>query len=551
MTKALQTLAELRFLLGRKDFHPFPSDIDEATRSLEHLNEILTSALVVFGWTLDNYAWVRGKDLLPPGISEDVVCQRCRDIARAMNICLGYRHTNEKKQLQKAEVQRQLRELCEFIDSRLSWAAPKAAQPDFHHELEGLRQEIQELRKECAPASVAKDTATKLDALRQETHDLRNDFAPTSMVTDMLAELDLLRDLKQHVIQLSVRVDQLQHWDGRCQVREHVDAHASISGIEELAERCRRLQEIRSTFVKIVADPMEAQQQVFDNLRREQSCLMQHVTKGREDASSTVNLHGGKFQQGLAEGQLKPSTVVPVAAARSSDSVSEASWVCLSCGGSDTQGRSSVRSGISVETSNSNCFMHDAAFKSETGASLPGSALHKGSRVLAADASVLEVANDPEDHEARATVVLKAGAAELEVTLDHRVLLSDNRMASQLKLSMSQFRHASSTDSESEVLQYPFPSLQTAAKVRAQDLRIGDEVLVGGLGPARLEHVEVKFEPVMVRKIVFEPDLPVEVLKLSILSHGQKASKKIRRGGRSRRGSDRLEIPDTEGYLTD
>ena len=193
------------------------------------------------------------------------------------------------------------------------------------------------------------------------------------------------------------------------------------------AERCRQLQEVRSTFVKIAAETMESQQQVFDSLRREQSCLMQHVTKGKEDASSTVNLHGGEFQQGLAEGQPRPSTIVPVAAARSSDSVSEASWVCLSC------------SGISVETSNSNCFMHDAAFKSETGASLPGSALQKGSRVLAADASVLEVAKDPEDHEARATVVLKAGAAELEVTLDHRVLLSDNRMASQLKLSMSQF----------------------------------------------------------------------------------------------------------------
>ncbi|CAE7493435.1 unnamed protein product, partial [Symbiodinium necroappetens] len=518
MTKALQTLAELRVLLGRKDFHPFPSDRDETTRSFDHLKTILMSALEVFGWTFERgYGWVRGKDLLPPGISEDVVCKRCRDLVYALNGFGGF-GSLEPKRLQK-----QLQELCEFIDSRLSWASPKAAQPDFHHELEGLRQEIQELRKEFAPASVAKDTATKLDALRQETHDLRNDFAPTSMVTDMLAELDLLRDLKQHVIQLSVRVDQLQHWDGRCQVREHVDAHASISGsaesridcVVDLAERCRQLEEIRSTFVKIAAETMEAQQQVFDSLRREQSCLMQHVTKGKEDASSTVNLHGGKFQQGLAEGQLKPWTVVPVAAARSSDSVSEASWVFPSCGGSDTQGRSSVRSGISVETSNSNCFMHDAAFKSETGASLPGSALHKGSRVLAADASVLEVAKDPEDHEARATVVLKAGAAELEVTLDHRVLLSDNRM------------------------------------VRAQDLRIGDEVLVGGLGPARLEHVEVKFEPVMVRKIVFEPDLPVEVLKLSILSHGQKTSKKIRRGGRSRRGSDRQEIPDTEGYLTD
>ena len=179
---------------------------------------------------------MRGKDLLPPGISEDVVCKRCRDMLYVINMYLGY--SVEEKKLPKQEVQHQLQELCEFIDSRLSWASPKAAQPDFHHELEGLRQEIQELRKEFAPASVAQETATKLDALRQETRDLRNDFAPTSMVTDMLAELDLLRDLKQHVIQLSVRVDQLQHWDGRCQVREHVNAHASISGSAESRIDC-------------------------------------------------------------------------------------------------------------------------------------------------------------------------------------------------------------------------------------------------------------------------------------------------------------------------
>ncbi|CAE7703032.1 unnamed protein product [Symbiodinium sp. CCMP2456] len=496
MTNASQTLAELGFLLGRKDFHPFPSDLGEAAKSLGHLKDILEAFLHACGYSYHscNHEHCQWKsDQRSLGFIEDVVSRRCINILRWIPRTEGLLDYGVSK-VHLEGVQPLLQDLREFIDSRLSWASPKAAETDVHQKLEGLRQEIQELRKEFAPASVAKDTASKLDALRQETHDLRNDFAPTSMVTDMLAEIDLLRDLKQHVIQLSVKVDQLQHSDGRCQVRDHLDAHASISGIEgsrigcaaDLAEGCRQLQEIRSTFVKIVADTMEAQQHVFDSLRREQWCLMQHVTV----ASSA--------------GQLKPSTVVPAAAASSSDSVSEASWVCLSCGGSDTQGRSSVRSGISVETSGNNCFMHDAAFKSETGALLPGSALHKGSRVLAADASVLEVANDPEDHEARATVVLKAGAAELEV--------------------------------------------------RAQDLRIGDEVLVGGLGPARLQYVDVKFEPVMVRKIVFEPDLPVEVLKPSILSHGDKQSKRIRRGGRSRRGSEHQEkctIPDTEGYLTD
>ena len=76
-----------------------------------------------------------------------------------------------------------------------------------------------------------------------------------------------------------------------------------------------------------------------------------------------------------------------------------------------------------------------------------------------------------------------------------------------------------------------------------------------GLGPARLTSLDVKFDPVTVRKITFVPDLPVGVFTPgpSILSHGHK-QKKPRRGGRTRRVGAREEVctvPDTEGYLTD
>jgi len=374
----------------------------------------------------------------------------------------------------RRRLEQQLHAVRACIDSRLSWGSqapsPDTSRLELHHALDLFRNEF-------APAAVVQDAANKLGLLQQEMQTLRSEFAPAAVVQDAANKLGLLQQEMQ-----TLRSE-----------------FASAAVVQEAADKLGLLQQemqtLRSEFAPtaVLQDAanklglMEAQQQnMLDSLRRERSGLIQQLS-------------------GLA------------AAARSSDSASEASWVRPSCGGSDTQG-SSVTSGISVETSGGNCFMRDAAFKSETGALVPGSALHKGQQVLAANGSVLEVANEPEDHEARATVLLKAGAAELEVTPDHRVLLSDNRM------------------------------------VRAQDLRVGDEVLVGGLGPAGLQYVDVKFEPVMVRKIVFQPDLPVEVLKPSILSHGDKQSKRIRRGGRNRRGSDRQEnctIPDTEGYLTD
>ncbi|CAE7279116.1 unnamed protein product [Symbiodinium sp. CCMP2592] len=400
--------------------------------------------------------------------------------------------------------------------------APAAVVQDAANELGLLQQEMQTLRSEFAPAAAANE----LGLLRQEMQDLRNEFASSSMEKDVVAEVGLLQDLKETVTQISIRVDQLEHWDGRCHGSEHLAENISRNAIEEsgtdrvaeLRQRCRE-----QDMVKSLADKIEAQQQnMLDSLRRERSGLIQQLANRLDRAGSTLSLQSCTLHQGWADGQCKPSTAGP--AARGSDSGSEASWVCLSRGGSDTQGSSSVRSGISVETAGCNCFMHDAAFKSETGALVPGSALHKGSRVLAADGSVVQ-ANDPEDHEAKATVLLKTGAAELEVT----------------------------TKSELQ-LESTFLSLLTGAEVRAKDLRVGDEVLVGGLGPARLQYADVKLEPVMVRKIVFQPDLPVEVLKLSILSHGDKQSKRTRRGGQNRRRSDRQDnctIPDTEGYLTD
>ena len=293
--------------------------------------------------------------------------------------------------------------------------ASAAVVQDAANKLGLLQQEMQTLRSEFAPAAVVQDAANKLGLLQQEMQTLRNEFASAAAVQDAANKRGLLQQemqtLRSEFAPAAVVQDAANKLGLLQQEMQTLRSEfASAAVVQEAADKLGLLQQemqtLRSEFAPtaVLQDAanklglMEAQQQnMLDSLRRERSGLIQQLS-------------------GLA------------AAARSSDSASEASWVRPSCGGSDTQG-SSVTSGISVETSGGNCFMRDAAFKSETGALVPGSALHKGQQVLAANGSVLEVANEPEDHEARATVLLKAGAAELEVTPDHRVLLSDNRMA--------------------------------------------------------------------------------------------------------------------------
>ena len=54
----------------------------------------------------------------------------------------------------------------------------------------------------------------------------------------------------------------------------------------------------------------------------------------------------------------------------------------------------------------------------------------KGTKILAADgATILEVAAPPEQHTARATVLLQAQEAKLQVTPDHRVVLANGHLA--------------------------------------------------------------------------------------------------------------------------
>ena len=180
-------------------------------------------------------------------------------------------------------------------------------------------------------------------------------------------------------------------------------------------------------------------------------------------------------------------------------------------------------SGISIDTAG-HCFMREAVFKAEHGGFVCGRDLRKGSKILAADGSIVEVAHDPEVSEKRGKVVLETEKAKLEVTTDHRVVNVTHDGAQR--------------------------------KVEAFKLRVGDLVMVDNQTES-LTHVDFDPATFKVLKIVFHPDKPVEAFSLqpTIQSHGHKMPKRHGGGRRTqnhRAGEDEhLSIPDTQGYYSD
>ena len=59
---------------------------------------------------------------------------------------------------------------------------------------------------------------------------------------------------------------------------------------------------------------------------------------------------------------------------------------------------------------------------------------YKGTKILAADGSTIEVTAPPELHSARAMVLLQAQEAKLQVTPDHRIVKSNGGLAPWLRV---------------------------------------------------------------------------------------------------------------------
>lgn len=105
------------------------------------------------------------------------------------------------------------------------------------------------------------------------------------------------------------------------------------------------------------------------------------------------------------------------------DVLSDASWVQVRSDiASVPESSDSSTSGISVETFGCPCFMTESVFEAPDGSFVSSQQLVKGSKVLGFDGSILTVNNPPEQHQARATVILHAAGTKLQVTPDHRIV---------------------------------------------------------------------------------------------------------------------------------
>ena len=182
--------------------------------------------------------------------------------------------------------------------------------------------------------------------------------------------------------------------------------------------------------------------------------------------------------------------------------------------------------------------MMDAIFKTRSyGVDffMMGKDLTMGSQVVAGDdETLLKVARTPEVCQATEVVLLKAGAASLQVTQDHLVQIPEVE---------------DDKEGDGRVLYVP-----------AGNLKEGDLVTLDSGEPMALTSVQPKAVECEVLKIVFEPDLPVAVFSCPpcILSKGYKKTPPTRRSGMCQRGKgmhfearDGDSIPITAGEYMD
>ena len=183
----------------------------------------------------------------------------------------------------------------------------------------------------------------------------------------------------------------------------------------ECEERCKQLES------RLAEDPagsnMELKTLLIENAKYEERCeqLKQQLGKAEAklDQMATCQLETATYKERCRqlERQLTKSeeqarrlsgrfSAQPID--EHSSVCSEASWVHLSDAGSAATPllAESASSGISVDTSGPHCFMVDATFKAESGILVAAEDLHQGSKILAADGSVVTVAASPKQHEA-------------------------------------------------------------------------------------------------------------------------------------------------------
>ena len=239
---------------------------------------------------------------------------------------------------------------------------------------EAAEHKEQHRQLEARVLALEAEKAAELRASEEERRQLAERVAAAeAQVLVKTAELDTA---KVEISNLSLQIDQLVQ---------------QVSGAQRLAaesqEELRKTQELPRALAKDEAGKrVDLQTFLIDKIQ----ALSEEKGKYMERCD--------QLQLQLTEAKKPTGPRAHLSNERSS-LCSEESWVHLSEAGSGAL-TESCTSGISVDTAGPHCFMVDATFKAEGGILVPAKDLRQGSRILAADGTVVEVAAPPEQHQA-------------------------------------------------------------------------------------------------------------------------------------------------------
>ena len=361
-----------------------------------------------------------------------------------------------------AETAAQRKQLAERLSASEALTSGQAVELQAAQVEMAQRQKRVEQLEQCVAAAEAKelqsqDELRKVGSAQKELHAAKEESARLRELCQQLT--GRVAELEAATLQNSIEVQQVHAERARLAERlgeAEAGVTAKVATAEAVAAESRaefqmRMQaETQSLLIEKAVNKIQCEQleQQLKALKAETNAKVDEIKalseeKGRYKGLChhlKQQLHVAKQPAGLwsRELPLHPSD-------EHSSICSETSWSLLGDVGST--------SGISVDTPGTHCFMSDARFKAESGVLISANDLCEGSRILAADGKVVEVASPPTQHEAgqikstkhpatpnlfpplrihptppshaqaNKTVLLQAGAATLQVTLDHRVVL--------------------------------------------------------------------------------------------------------------------------------
>ena len=393
----------------------------------------------------------------------------------------------------------QHKERCGQLEARV--LALEAGEAESAAQLQAAEEERRQLTERLASAeAMASDKVVELQQAHDETTKLEQRVAAAEAAA--AESQDELRKVQSEKSACEEQCQQLESRLAKDPAGGNMELKTLLIENAKYEERCEQLKaNLAKAEVELSTKTSQNQKLLVEAATYKERCsqLERQLAEDKGLRPAGIYAAYSTFERSPASGEAASSGCEP--------SMSETS---------DLLDVASVLSCSSWFLVKPHCFMMDAIFKTRSyGVDffMMGKDLTMGSQVVAGDdETLLKVAKTPEVCQATEVVLLKAGAASLQVTQDHLVQVPQVDYGK---------------EGESGLRYVPAGSLEE-----------GDLVMLDSGEPMALTNVERKAVDCEVLKIVFEPDLPVAVFSCPpcILSKGYKKKPPVRRGGMCQRG---------------